>query len=110
MSLPSEASEPTPTLPPVKAIAPNAPIGAVHITMPTMMNSIFEATSMTSTSGFARSPSQTRAKPDKTAMNRTWRMFPSVKAPTHVLGQLNVGLDHARIELADIDIHAGPRL
>ena len=36
ISLPSETSEPTPYLPIVNAIAPNAPIGATFMMMPTM--------------------------------------------------------------------------
>ena len=39
ISLPSDSSEPTPYLPMVNAIAPNAPIGASFMMMPTIANS-----------------------------------------------------------------------
>ena len=88
--MPSEAREPTPNFPTVKAIAPNAPIGAAHITMPTTAKIIFAAISMMSTSGFARSPNCTKPKPQTTAMKSTWRILPSAKAPTKVPGMMFV--------------------
>jgi hypothetical protein len=55
-----ESSDPAPNLPTVKAMAPNAPSGAAHITMATTLNNMVDATSTRSRSGFARGPIQTK--------------------------------------------------
>ena len=53
ISLPSDTSEPTPYLPMVNAIAPNAPIGATFMMKPTMANSTCEAFSIKSNTSVA---------------------------------------------------------
>ena len=62
MSLPSETSEPVPNLPTVNAIAPNAPIGAAHITMATMRKNIREAISIRSVSGLPAAPERAQCE------------------------------------------------
>ena len=55
-SRPNENSEPAPNLPTVNAMAPNAPIGAAHITRATMRKNICAAVPIRSVSGLPACP------------------------------------------------------
>jgi hypothetical protein len=72
----------------VNAIAPNAPIGAARMMMPTMPNSVRPARSIRLSSGRPRSPRKESAKANRTAKNRTWITSPSAKAPTALVGTM----------------------
>ncbi len=74
ISLPSAAIEPSPYLPTVKAIAPNAAIGASRMIMPTMENTPCVKTSRKSTTGRARVPMRDSAIPNSVAKTRICRM------------------------------------
>ena len=77
-----------PNLPMVKAIAPNAPIGAAFITMAMTPNTPCAASSMKARSVWPRSPSPISAKPNRIENSRTWRISPCAKAPTTVSGMI----------------------
>jgi hypothetical protein len=86
--LPKDRSEPAPNLPTVKAMAPNAPIGAAHITMATMRKNICAAVPIRSVSGLPACPIALRAKPHSTETNSTCSTLPSANAPMNVLGMM----------------------
>ena len=67
-------------------IAPNAPIGASRMIMPTIVNSVWESCSIAETSIRARSPCMRSATPKSSDTTSTWRMSPRTKPSTTVTG------------------------
>ena len=88
ISLPSDKSDPTPYLPIVNAIAPNAPIGATFMMMPTIENSTCEVFSTQSNTSVPRPPNLCSAKPNSTENSSTWRISPLANASTTVDGMM----------------------
>ncbi len=88
ISLSSGTSEPTPYLPMVKAIAPNAPIGASFVMMWTMPNSTRLVPSMKSVTTLPRSPRCASTLPNSSAISRICRISPWAKASTMVFGMM----------------------
>ncbi|MCY1356320.1 hypothetical protein D9M69_427670 [compost metagenome] len=74
ISLPSDTTEPSPYLPTVKAIAPNAAIGARRMIMPTTVKMPCVKESRKSTTGLARAPICDSAMPNSVANTRICRM------------------------------------
>ena len=72
----------------MKAIAPNAPIGATFITMPTMPNSTCDSRSMRSKTGRPFAPKPCSAKPNSTEKNSTWSISPFANASTALFGMI----------------------
>ena len=77
---------PTPYLPMVKAIAPNAAKGAAFITSATMPMTASPTVWTSSSTGLPRSPSRPTATPKRTASSSTGSSSPEVNAPTNVSG------------------------
>ena len=77
-----------PNFPTVNAIAPNAPIGASHITNPTARKRITEADSIKPTNGRARSPETAAENPTKIAISSTCSNSPEVSAAGKVVGMM----------------------
>ena len=90
MKLPSDSRVPTPYLPIVNAIAPNAPIGASFMIKPTMRKKMWLTMSMRRSTGSPCSPSACKPKANRIAKNRTWRISPVAKAPTTVDGMISI--------------------
>ena len=70
----------------VKAIAPNAPIGATFMMKPTIANSTCELFSMKSNTSVPRPPKRCSAKPNSIENISTCSISPLAKASTTVLG------------------------
>ncbi len=77
-----------PNRPIVKAIAPNAPIGAARMTMLTTPKTACVNPSSMSSSGLTRGPSADIAKPNSTETKITLRMLPLANAPITELGMI----------------------
>jgi hypothetical protein len=68
-----------PYLPTVKAIVPNAPMGATRINMATTRKTAAVIASRITSSGLPRGPANESAKPKRREMKRTWRNLAAVK-------------------------------
>ena len=88
MSLPNGPSEAMPYFPTLKAIAPNAPMGANFMGMPTILNTTWVRESTRFSIGLARGPAADKANPHNSATNRTSRTSPLANASTVVLGMM----------------------
>ena len=80
---------PSPYLPMVKAIAPNAPIGASFITKATILKITIDNCSNALVTRAARSPTIASATPNRIAASNVWRMLPAVSAETKVSGMMS---------------------
>ncbi|MNT90756.1 hypothetical protein D3C72_2317390 [compost metagenome] len=74
----------------VKAIAPNAPMGAAFITMWTILNTGVVIASKNCSTGLPRSPAMARPMPNSTATNSTCRMLSPTKGLARVLGMMSI--------------------
>ena len=113
-----------PNRPTVKAIAPNAPIGAARMTMLTTPKTACVNPSSMSSSGLTRGPSDASANPNSTDTKITLRMLPLANAPITELGMIlrrnsvtdlrlrraGVVGDRARVQRRGIDVEPGARL
>ena len=90
MSRPSGSSVFTPNEPTVKAIAPNAPIGATFMIRATIRKKTCDVRSSTSISGFAVAPMEVSATPNSTAKKTICRISPLAKASTTLVGTMCV--------------------
>ncbi|MNG13217.1 hypothetical protein D3C84_968820 [compost metagenome] len=88
ISLPRDTIEPSPYLPTVKAIAPQAASGATRMTKPTMWNMAWEKASSTSTIGLPRGPRWARAMPNRVENSRICRISLLAKAPVTLAGMM----------------------
>ena len=79
-----------PYFPMVKAIAPNAPIGAARITSATIRKTTALIPSSARNTGAAGSPTIANEMPNRTATNRTCNIDPSVSAETTVVGMISI--------------------
>ena len=79
---------PTPKLPIVAAIAPNAPIGAVRMMMPTMPKRTCDSRSMNSKTGAPALPVALSARPKTTENSRTCRMSDRANASAALVGMM----------------------
>jgi hypothetical protein len=79
-----------PYLPMVKAIAPNAPIGAARIRMCTSRNTGAVSASSRSSTGLPRSPTSANAMPNNTDTNNTCRMLSPTNGLTSVFGMMSI--------------------
>ena len=70
----------------VKAIAPNAPIGAAFMTIATSLKTAIAASSRKSSSALAALADERQAMPNRIATNRTWRMLPAASAGQEAVG------------------------
>ena len=86
MSCPNWISVPTPYLPMVKAIAPNAPIGARRIIKLMMPKMTCEKLSITLKISWPLLPRRCSAKPNSTANSSTCKMLPLANAPITLPG------------------------
>ncbi len=86
--MPSCASEPTPYLPTVKAMAPSTPSGASRTMKNMISNRMCEVRSMKVTTGAARSPRKDDAAPNRIANSSTCRISPLAKASVTVVGMI----------------------
>ncbi|CNU72017.1 Uncharacterised protein [Salmonella enterica subsp. enterica serovar Bovismorbificans] len=90
MSCPSCTREPTPYLPMVKAIAPNAPIGARRMIILMMPKMTCEKLSITLKMSWPLLPKRCSAKPNNTANSKTCRMLPLANAPITLPGMTSI--------------------
>ena len=72
----------------VKAIAPNAPIGAAFIRIATTLKTASDTSSSAWSSRSPRSPISARPMPNRIATNSVWRMLPAVSADRNVSGMM----------------------
>ena len=77
-----------PCWPMVKAIAPNAPIGAAYIRMWTIRNTTAVSVWSVPSSRSPRAPISASAIPNRIATSSTCNISPSVKALTKVEGMM----------------------
>ena len=73
----------------VNAMAPNAPMGATFITMPTTLNTGVVRASRKFSTGRPGSPTMARPMPNSTATSSTCRMLSPTKGLTSVLGMMS---------------------
>ena len=81
---------PTPYLPMVKAMAPNAPIGAARIRMCTRRNTGAVSASSRFSTGRPFSPTSASDRPNSTATNSTCRMLSPTSGLTSVFGMMSI--------------------
>jgi len=74
----------------VNAMAPNAPMGAAFITMPTTLNTGVVSASRKCCTGRPASPTSARPTPNSTATSSTCRMLSPTKGLTSVLGMMSI--------------------
>ncbi len=70
-------------------MAPNAPIGAAHITMDRMRKTSRWMCSMPRSTGCPAEPMAWSANPASRATSSVWSTWPSVKAETNVVGMID---------------------
>src|SRR5262252_3652934 len=90
INLPSDTIDPSPYLPTVNAIAPNAASGARRMIIPTTEKTPCANESRKSTTGFARSPMYDSATPNSVAKTRICRMSFLASASTMLEGTMLV--------------------
>ncbi len=88
ISLTNGPRDANPYLPMVKAMAPNAPIGAKRIRMFTTRNTTCVSDSSSATIGFARGPADDKANPNRIETNTTCKMSPLANASVTVVGMM----------------------
>ena len=123
MSLPNGPSEAMPYFPTLKAIAPNAPMGANFMGMPTILNTTWVRESTRFSIGLARGPAADKANPHNSATNRTSRTSPLANASTVVLGMMcsrksvelwlssdRLGRNFMRVQGSRVGVEAPPGL
>ena len=88
-SAPRSAKLLRPKAPTVKAIAPKAPTGAARIRIATSRNTTSDSFSSKASTGSAGLPTSDKAIPNNMAMNRVWRIEPSVSADIMVVGMMS---------------------
>ncbi|MNV02348.1 hypothetical protein D3C71_925820 [compost metagenome] len=74
----------------VKAMAPNAPMGAAFITMLTTLNTGTVSDSRKACTGLPALPDRANATPNSTATSSTCRMLSPTKGLTSVLGMMSI--------------------
>ncbi len=124
MRRPSATSESVPKRPTVKAMEPNAPSGATHMTKPTMRKNTSRTLSITAVTAAPRSPQAASPAANSTETSSTGSTSVCAKASTKVVGNeveqelrdaLRMGpggvlADRLDIKRTGRHMHAGPGL